>query len=298
MTLLRIVGREQSILDLDHRRHRLGIERIAHDETVLLEGSPVGLGESRVPYGCSWWIVLILGVHQTGFFACHRQKIAYPADMDGVQEALRHFESESGLHLVVHASRPASRSRWSTRHARPCCALVKNSVHGWRCYEFEVGDLRAAWRDWPDGRVHRCHAGLLEWVVPVVDPANDDHPLAWLFAGQARAADSVATDITQPPSVPTTSCAVIAYRRSMPNAAYLLEQLRHLAARLAVLWSRSGRPNAQPTTTRRRTIDDFLAITTPIRPARSPTSPPAWTSAWAAPRTCSRRRTAAPSSNC
>jgi ligand-binding sensor protein len=70
-------------------------------------------------------------------------------------------------------------------HSYHQCQRVKQTPDGWRCYDFEVSDFRETWRQWPNGRIHRCHAGVVEAVVPLI---WDDELVGVIFAGQMRAA--------------------------------------------------------------------------------------------------------------
>ena len=109
--------------------------------------------------------------------------------MDMAENAVKHFERQTQLSVVVHdlglnLGLPDQRGV----HRSACCQLVKKSVDGWRCYALEVTQLRQQWQQWPQGRIHRCHAGFIEWMVPVLWQGD---LLAVLFAGQARFAHAL-----------------------------------------------------------------------------------------------------------
>lgn len=146
--------------------------------------------------------------------------------------AIQSFEKLTGLRLVVH---DLSGSLWPflhperLEHRAPCCVAVK-ARHDWACVDFEVTRLRKEISHWPDGRYHRCHAGFIEWVLPVFL----DDQLAWIFfAGQGRSEGEyghLVHDIRKlpagfrhrqlPASIPESKALVV------------LEALRQLRARL------------------------------------------------------------------
>jgi AraC-like DNA-binding protein len=99
--------------------------------------------------------------------------------------AIEFFEIATGLTLSYHV---ADLSLWtylpSSRalHFAPPCALVKNH-HLTQCVEFEQHHSREKLKDHPEGFIKVCHAGLVEWVVPV----NHEGTLRMiLFAGPRR----------------------------------------------------------------------------------------------------------------
>jgi AraC-like DNA-binding protein len=158
----------------------------------------------------------------------------------GPEKAIAAFEKVNGLHLVVH---DLTRRLWPYlsperfRHCSAPCLAVK-TTHDWACHDFEIKRLREEIRDYPDGRYHVCHAGLLEWVVPVYL----DGQLAWiLFAGQRHpsgAFQSLLRDLR----VTTTT----GHARKPPagvteeHAVHVLESLRQLRSRLLQWWEQAG----------------------------------------------------------
>lgn len=157
------------------------------------------------------------------------------------ESAIRAFEAATGLHVVLHDLE----RRWWARlppergyHRRPLCQAVKSSVHAQRCLDLELTEWRRDWARWPEGRVHRCHAGLIEWVVPLVD---DDTLVGVCFAGQRRAAEDFVADHVQKLS---PAVRLIPRSKAPPTvgseeSARILELLRQLAARLVHLARRS-----------------------------------------------------------
>lgn len=146
--------------------------------------------------------------------------------------AIAAFERATTLQVTVHE---VGVPLWSFlpperfTHRSRCCAGVK-VVHDWACVDFEVTRLRENIHSSPEGRYHVCHAGLMEWVVPVYFRGR----LAWiLFAGQAQpvgAYREIGKDIR------TTGHSPDAWKHlhavTEEESAAILESLRQLRARL------------------------------------------------------------------
>jgi AraC-like DNA-binding protein len=177
--------------------------------------------------------------------------------------AFRAFEELTGLRLAVHDLEvplwpylPPERFK----HHSPCCLAVK-ATHDWACMDFEITRLRKEIVGQPDGRCHRCHAGFLEWVMPVF--LHDR--LAWiLFAGQAQAREElpdVFRDVRRSviqkkagPALPMVSAA---------RSEIILEALRQLRSRLVEWQAQVDRAQgtehkALPATNRAHGIRSFL----------------------------------------
>jgi len=103
------------------------------------------------------------------------------------ERAIRAFEGVTGLSVVVHdfsATLSPFLLPERFRHHSATCAAIK-ATHDWACTDFELTRLPRELQQMPEGRYHICHAGFVEWVMPVF---HEDR-LAWiLFAGQRRAA--------------------------------------------------------------------------------------------------------------
>jgi AraC-like DNA-binding protein len=155
-----------------------------------------------------------------------------------VESAIAAFEATTGFTVVVH---DLNRQWWAQmspqrgHHHQVVCRAVKRSVHAHSCLALEIDDWRSQWQQWPDGRLHRCHAGLLEWVVPL---AVNDVLMGVVFAGQRQGANDVTVDYMQRKSPAET---VWRGARQQPpqvtadEAWRVLELLRQLAARLLKL---------------------------------------------------------------
>ncbi len=164
--------------------------------------------------------------------------------------AIQVFENLTGLRVVVH---DLNASLWPFlqperfQHRSPCCAAIK-ARHDWACRDFEITRLREEILHSPDGRYHSCHAGFMEWVLPVFI----DDRLAWiLFAGQGKAAGAyqhLVRDIRLTPAKPLSSPALPAFAEAKAQA--ILEALRQLRSRLlawqeqaSALLSNTGEPH-------------------------------------------------------
>jgi AraC-like DNA-binding protein len=146
--------------------------------------------------------------------------------------AIQAFEKVNDLHVVVHdlTSRLwpfLSPERF--RHCSPQCLAVKAN-RDWACNRFDIHHLRSAIKDFPEGRYHICHAGLLEWVVPVFI----ENRLVWmLFAGQRRPKGTFRNLIQDSPSTePLYTAHAAPPLVNEEHATHILEALRQLRARL------------------------------------------------------------------
>jgi len=151
------------------------------------------------------------------------------------ERAIRAFESLTSLRICVHDFEGALRSWISPRyywHGSPYCVPVKNGPFGRACSALEGRHLREESRAVPEGRIHCCHAGFIEWMVPVLD---GESLLSILFAGQRKPGPDLQLDYRQPRSgaVPDADPPTVDQER----AQLWLEALRQLAARL-LLWHR------------------------------------------------------------
>ena len=146
-----------------------------------------------------------------------------------VERAVAAFESLTGLHVTLHDPDGAfvgclpPRRAW---HTHPCCLQVKARSQP-ACVRDDAGRVRAEIPRRGDGFLKVCHAGLLEWVVPV---RVDGRLRAVLFAGVRRAGRGLLPAVahTHPQAPPSDLAAVDA-----AEAEHLLEALRQLALRIA-----------------------------------------------------------------
>ncbi|MBL8995099.1 MAG: PocR ligand-binding domain-containing protein, partial [Spirochaetia bacterium] len=97
--------------------------------------------------------------------------------------AIQAFEKSTATSVTVH---DLSDAWWPYlapdrfEHTSPRCAAVKAGFQT-ACTHFDVEILRREIQRFPEGCVKECHAGLVEWVVPI----NEKGGLrAILFAGQ------------------------------------------------------------------------------------------------------------------
>lgn len=150
------------------------------------------------------------------------------------------YEQWSRLHIVVHDLDRSLLfpylSATHVRHAQPWCAAVKGAGLLYKCHAFESDHLHRVIVDYPEGRTHLCHAGLVEWVAPVW---LEDRLVLILFAGQRLPGQSLTTFVRDP--APSTRALPWDRGMKLPppveeaESTLLLEGLRQLAARLQ-LW--------------------------------------------------------------
>jgi AraC-like DNA-binding protein len=160
-------------------------------------------------------------------------------DPEVPENAIRAFECLNQLRVTIH---DLSGSLWPflshdrLEHVQPICQMIKIGGGANRCVAWGVTRQRRETAQYPQGRVQVCHAGLVEWVLPIYAKEK----LQWvLFAGVRSAANGleaaydeynpVAGNLWRESSerpVPVTD----------EEAALLLENLRQLAARLQLWW--------------------------------------------------------------
>ena len=105
--------------------------------------------------------------------------------LSAIDRSLEAFERVHGLKVTIHdldGSLAGAIDIKRTRHRHPICAQIKDSHHGSACYQFEYTALRPQLPQLHGGRIQRCHAGLVEWVMPVRD--EQQVLRAVLFAGR------------------------------------------------------------------------------------------------------------------
>jgi len=177
---------------------------------------------------------------------------------DDISSSISAYESITGLRVTIH---DLSNRLWPYVdhdrfwHAHPACTTVKDGPAASRCVHFEIDRLRPALRHWPHGRIQCCHAGFVEFMVPVY---HGGEVLAVLFAGPLNLIGDTASlaihhdDPVRPapdqgrlPEVP------------VPQAPHLLEGLRQLAARLRC-WFTDGPIIIDAPRSRRHLIEAFL----------------------------------------
>lgn len=136
--------------------------------------------------------------------------------------AIAHTESITGLRVTVH---DLTHTLWHMlpavrfRHAHPACQAVKTGPTGERCLAFEIDGFRSRAHTYPDGRIHRCHAGFSEVAYPVF---HETQLALVLFLGpflSAVRSDSWNSRERLP-------------RKTREEAVAALEALRQLGARL------------------------------------------------------------------
>lgn len=149
--------------------------------------------------------------------------------------AIAAFERLTGLSVSIH---DRTRSLWSYLppdrflHLNPLCRSIK-SVRERPCARFDGEVVREEAIHHPDGLVKVCHAGLVEWVVPLIEAGE---VRVVLFAGVRRPAPGLER-VLHDPSPLTRGGPWSPHLAELPavddgEAQWLLESLRQLAGRL------------------------------------------------------------------
>jgi AraC-like DNA-binding protein len=154
------------------------------------------------------------------------------------------------------------------QHSAANCQAVKHSAAGAKCLAFEGSSLREALVARPQGRVHVCHAGFVEWVVPVF---GGDALMMVLFAGIRAPGRDLPCDVRprrMPKSGPNPPPTV-----DEAQSQSIHEHLRQLAARIKQ-WmdelpslTRADKATARTDTQRQVAIRSFIMHrhTDPVR---------------------------------
>ncbi len=105
------------------------------------------------------------------------------------EQAVACFEKWSSTTVTVYDFEPIFYLSDMPRSMHLCreCSLVKKACLR-KCVDFDYVGYRARKWDYPDGCLKICHAGFLEWVMPV---HYKERMLAVLMAGIRLAPDSV-----------------------------------------------------------------------------------------------------------
>lgn len=160
--------------------------------------------------------------------------------------AIEAFEHATKLHVVIHdiggqlyAYLPPDRFM----HRQPICLAMKAS-HESDCVLFDVNVTRKALQELPNGRIQICHAGLVEWTVPLF--LNEK--LEWvIFAGQRTPGKGLtsATHQSVPLKLPWSKGLALPPPVDETEGRLIMELLRQLAARLRDWHEDIGKSAAQ-----------------------------------------------------
>lgn len=179
--------------------------------------------------------------------------------MTAPEEMVGAFERLHRMRVTVHdvaGVLSGGLSSGRIGHADARCRAVKAAGHQAICSAFDVERLRSEVGHLPEGRIHVCPAGLVEWVVPVL---REGRLLFIVFAGVRLPGDlpgivRARRQVDQSLSAPTVD---------LDEASDLLEALRQLAARLRA-WIAEHRAAATGTeaasTTRLSRIMSFIDL--------------------------------------
>ena len=151
-------------------------------------------------------------------------------------QAIQAFESTTGLHVGLYDFSGQLYSYLPPErfvHNNSLCIAVK-ARHERACVSFETGRMCEGLAEKSGGRVKVCHAGLVEWVVPVIRQGRLD----WIvFAGQ-RTPGKGLREALWDSAAPMKSWPWPRNQKLPPpvddgEAGTILEMLRQLAARLS-----------------------------------------------------------------
>jgi AraC-like DNA-binding protein len=156
--------------------------------------------------------------------------------LDVPERTIQAFEKIHGLQVTIHdlrGSLSAAIGRDRSQHQHSLCRCVKAAGGDRRCATFEVLRLRANIHLFPEGRYHVCHAGLVEWMMPVCHNLE----LEWvLFAGVRTPGTGLLAlhrePLTRWQRSPWDSRVTLPLPVDEAEAGLILEHLRQLAARL------------------------------------------------------------------
>lgn len=149
------------------------------------------------------------------------------------QTAIRAFEKATKLSISLHEY---TGSLWGFLpperflHGNPACVAAKSNRLN-SCIRFDVLQTETALVHQWQGRVHVCHAGLVEWVVPTFLEGQIQRVF---FAGQRRPGSQLSCDRSAELDVHPLWAGHLAALEPVDDdeAAWILESLRQLAARI------------------------------------------------------------------
>lgn len=152
-----------------------------------------------------------------------------------IENAVVAFERLTRLQVTVHDLCGNLGGRLPGRramHTQPLCQLVK-AKHAMTCIHFDVNHLRSMLPGHPQGVVKRCHAGIIELVVPSMSP----HGIDWILMAGGRRAGSGLRQVLMDSDQATVHGTWTGRIQELPpldadEAEMLLESLRQLASRL------------------------------------------------------------------
>lgn len=121
-------------------------------------------------------------------------------------------------------------------HRSPLCVAVKACGRTGHCWNFEINQLRLALASYSSGRIHVCHANLVEWAAPVWKNGK----LRWVLFAGPRSPGKHLSQAVRMPLIPWRKSPWKKGNASPPpvdnnEAQLILEHLRQLAARLQEL---------------------------------------------------------------
>lgn len=152
------------------------------------------------------------------------------------EQAITTFERIHDLSVTVHDLKGTYCAYLRPdryHHMQPACMAAK-SLLGWKaCMAMDVEHVRATAAEMTEGRVQICHAGLVEWVIPIFGELD---LILVLFAGVRRAGPDLKAGYRQP--LDRRARGIFTHdvqevqEVNAEEAALIMEHLRQVAARL------------------------------------------------------------------
>jgi len=146
------------------------------------------------------------------------------------ERAIEAYEALTGLIVCLHDDSGSLLGVLKSSrkyHLGPYCRAIKSGPFLHKCVEWEVVQVRRELNSMyhRGGRIQKCHAGLIEWVVPLT---IEGELMAVLYAGQRRSEDFKVDAIQSRSSVDTPKAPLLVEGM----ADHYLEALIQLGERL------------------------------------------------------------------
>jgi AraC-like DNA-binding protein len=146
------------------------------------------------------------------------------------ERAIEAYEALTGLTVCLHddiGSLLGVLKSSRKYHLGPYCRAIKSGPFLHKCVEWEVVQVRRELNSMyhRGGRIQKCHAGLIEWVVPLM---IEGKLMAILYAGQRRSSEYKVDAVQSRSSVETPKAPFLEERMGE----HYLEALIQLGERL------------------------------------------------------------------
>ena len=176
--------------------------------------------------------------------------------------AIASFERVHGVLITIHDFSGRIRQRLAVNrsfHRHPLCHAAKASDNERACLSFDLVALHAAAPMYPHGFLQRCHAGLVEAVVPV---RLRGEVLAIINAGPRTLSDTN-TPLQRSQALTPGVTAPNLPAWSLDESELVMESLRQLAARLERWLDTSEADKVSATSDRRSQILHIISHQAP-----------------------------------